>query len=50
MQVADYFAGCRRLWVHGPLTVKQIHEKILAYRLIAYTTILTTSTRMEEKG
>jgi len=40
--------GC--LWVHGPLTVKQIHTKIQAYRLIAYTTILTTSSRMEEKG
>jgi predicted transcriptional regulator len=38
------------LWVHGPLTVKQIHAKMKAYRLIAYTTILTTSTRMEEKG
>ena len=40
--------GC--LWVHGPLTIRQIHTKINAYRLIAYTTILTTSARMEEKG
>lgn len=40
--------GC--LWVHGPLTVKQIHKKIQAYRLIAYTTILTVSGRREEKG
>jgi hypothetical protein len=39
--------GC--LWVHGSLTVKQIHAKINAYRLIAYTTILTTSSRLEEK-
>jgi predicted transcriptional regulator len=38
------------LWVHGPLTVKQVHAKIEAYRLIAYTTILTVSARMEEKG
>jgi predicted transcriptional regulator len=36
------------LWVHGPLTVKQVHAKIEAYRLIAYTTILTVSARMEE--
>ena len=40
--------GC--LWVHGPLTIKQIHTKIRACREIAYTTILTTSARMEEKG
>ena len=40
--------GC--LWLHGPLTVKQIHAKINAYRMIAYTTILTTSARREEKG
>jgi predicted transcriptional regulator len=39
--------GC--LWVHGRLTVKHIHAKINAYRLIAYTTLLTTSARMEEK-
>ena len=38
------------LWLHGPLTVRQIHTKITAYRLIAYTTLLTTSARMEEKG
>jgi predicted transcriptional regulator len=38
------------LWMHGPLTVRQIHTKITAYRLIAYTTLLTTSARMEEKG
>jgi predicted transcriptional regulator len=38
------------LWVHGLLTVRQIHAKINAYRLIAYTTILTTSARLEEKG
>jgi predicted transcriptional regulator len=36
--------------VHGPLTVKQVHAKIEAYRLIAYSTILTVSARMEEKG
>jgi predicted transcriptional regulator len=36
--------------VHGPLTVRQLHTKINAYRLIAYTTILTVSGRMEEKG
>ena len=40
--------GC--LWVHGPLTVRQLHTRINAYRLIAYTTLLTTSARMEEKG
>jgi BlaI family penicillinase repressor len=38
------------LWAHGPLTVRQIHKKIHAYRLIAYTTILTVSSRMEDKG
>lgn len=38
------------LWAHGPLTIKQIHTKIHAYRLVAYTTILTVSGRMEEKG
>ncbi len=34
------------LWAHGPLTVRQIHAKINAYRLIAYTTILTVSARL----
>lgn len=38
------------LWLHGPLTVKQIHARICAYRLTAHTTILTVSGRMEEKG
>src|SRR4051794_5986688 len=38
------------LWAHGPLIVKQIHTKIQAYHLIAYTTLLTTSARLEEKG
>jgi predicted transcriptional regulator len=38
------------LWLHGPLTVRQIHARICAYRLTAYTTILTLSSRMEAKG
>ncbi|MEO7908593.1 MAG: BlaI/MecI/CopY family transcriptional regulator [Roseiflexaceae bacterium] len=38
------------LWMHGPLTIRQIHARICAYRLVAYATILTVSGRMEEKG
>ena len=40
--------GC--LWAPGPLTVKQIHKKIQAYRMIAYTSMLTMSARLAEKG
>jgi predicted transcriptional regulator len=40
--------GC--LWVHGPLIIRQIRARICTYRLTAYTTILTVSSRMEEKG
>jgi predicted transcriptional regulator len=38
------------LWTHGPLTVRQVRAMIQAKRPIAYTTILTVSSRMEEKG
>lgn len=38
------------LWLHGPLTIKQLHAKICAYRLAALTTIQTVSGRMVRKG
>ena len=38
------------LWAHGPMTVRQLYKLMLRDREIAYTTILTTSARMEEKG
>jgi len=38
------------LWVHGPLTVRKVRTMIQAQRPIAYTTILTVSSRLEEKG
>jgi predicted transcriptional regulator len=38
------------LWEQGPLTVRQVHDVIRKRRKIAYTTILTTSERMEDKG
>jgi predicted transcriptional regulator len=38
------------LWAHGPLTVRQVRAMIQSHRPIAYTTILTMSSRMEEKG
>jgi len=38
------------LWAHGPQTIRQVHTAITHHRPIAYTTILTTSERMEEKG
>jgi len=38
------------LWAHGPLTVRKIRALIQAHRPIAYTTILTVSGRLEEKG
>jgi predicted transcriptional regulator len=38
------------LWEHGPLTVRQVRAILQKQRPIAYTTILTVSGRMEEKG
>lgn len=38
------------LWEHGPLTVRQVRAILQKHRPIAYTTILTVSGRMEEKG
>ncbi len=38
------------LWAHGPLTVRQVRAMIQTHRPIAHTTILTLSSRMEEKG
>jgi BlaI family transcriptional regulator, penicillinase repressor len=38
------------LWAHGPLTVREVHTVIKKRRKIAYTTVLTLSSRMEEKG
>jgi predicted transcriptional regulator len=38
------------VWLHGPLTVKQLHAKICAYRLAALTSIQTVSGRMVRKG
>ena len=38
------------LWAQRPLTVRQVHTAIQKRRKIAYTTILTVSSHMEEKG
>lgn len=38
------------LWVHGPLTIKQIYAKINAYRTLAYMTVVTVCGRLEAKG
>jgi len=38
------------LWAYGPLTVRQVRAVIQAHRKIAYTTILTVSSHLEEKG
>ena len=38
------------LWEHGPSTVRQIHERLIADRTIGYTTVLKTLQIMTEKG
>ena len=38
------------LWKHGPLTVREVHEKLNAVRDVGYTTTLKVMQRMNEKN
>jgi predicted transcriptional regulator len=38
------------VWTAGCSTVKQVHRKLLKQRYIAYTTVMTTMSRLAEKG
>ena len=38
------------LWDRGPLTIRQVHTIVTERRAVAYTTIMTTTVRLEEKG
>jgi len=38
------------LWEQGPLTIGQVRDAIRKRRKIAYTTVMTISERMEDKG
>jgi predicted transcriptional regulator len=38
------------MWRRETATVKQVHRKIVDWRDIAYTTVITTMERLAEKG
>ena len=38
------------IWQSGEVTVRQVYDELLANRPIAYTTVLTTMSRLAEKG
>ena len=38
------------MWREGQTTVKQVHREIVDWRVIAYTTVMTTMERLAEKG
>jgi predicted transcriptional regulator len=40
----------RLFWRGGPQSVRQIYEEIRQHRDIAYTTVMTTCTRLADKG
>jgi len=40
----------RLVWQHGQATVKQIHRILSRRREIAYTTVMTTMSRLADKG
>ena len=40
----------RLVWQHGQVTVKQIHRILSRRREIAYTTVMTTMSRLADKG
>ncbi len=40
----------RILWENGPLTAKQVREKLPRHDEVAYSTVITTLQRMEAKG
>ena len=38
------------VWEHGPATVADIHQHILATRQVAYTTVMTSLKKLANKG
>ena len=38
------------VWEHGPATVADIHQRILASRQVAYTTIMNSLRKLADKG
>jgi predicted transcriptional regulator len=40
----------RIIWQHERITVKQVHGQLAAQYAIAYTTVMTTMSRLAEKG
>jgi BlaI family transcriptional regulator, penicillinase repressor len=38
------------VWDHGKVTVAEVHEKILADRKVAYTTVMTVMKNLAQKG
>ena len=38
------------VWAHGDATVRAVHEALAARREIAYTTVMTTMSRLAAKG
>ena len=40
----------RLLWLHGPATVKALHERLHAAYGLAYTTVMTLCVQLYEKG
>ena len=38
------------LWAHGPLSGREVYEKIRPYHQVALTTILTILNRLQKKG
>lgn len=40
----------KQVWEHEPVTVRQVHRALARHREIAYTTVMTTMSRLAEKG
>lgn len=40
----------KQVWEHEPVTVRQVHRALSRQREIAYTTVMTTMSRLAEKG
>jgi predicted transcriptional regulator len=40
----------RQVWQHEQVTVRQVHRALSRQREIAYTTVMTTMSRLAEKG
>jgi predicted transcriptional regulator len=38
------------LWAQGPLKVREVYDQIAAKRRVAYTTVMTTMSRLADKG